>query len=194
MAAAETDEQRKQELLVMSENCATVPENSPQTFWQAIQFVWFIHITLWIESNGHANSFPVFDRLINPLYIKDLQDGKVTEREALDILECFFIKNTDILKLRNAFFSESWAGYPVWQNMIIGGIGADGKDACNEATMLLLKANEEVQTLTADHVFALSQAHVRGSIRQGHFHDTERIGYASLFQRPSLYPSRSGKE
>ncbi|MFR1723195.1 glycyl radical protein [Emergencia timonensis] len=146
MAATETDEQRKQELLVMSENCATVPENSPQTFWQAIQFVWFIHITLWIESNGHANSFPVFDRLINPLYIKDLQDGKVTEREALDILECFFIKNTDILKLRNAFFSESWAGYPVWQNMIIGGIGADGKDACNEATMLLLKANEEVQT------------------------------------------------
>lgn len=70
----------------------------------------------------------------------------MTEREALDILECFFIKNTDILKLRNAFFSESWAGYPVWQNMIIGGIGADGKDACNEATMLLLKANEEVQT------------------------------------------------
>ncbi|SCJ58027.1 4-hydroxyphenylacetate decarboxylase large subunit [uncultured Eubacterium sp.] len=146
MAAAETDEGRKQELLVISENCATVPENSPQTFWQAIQFVWFIHITLWIESNGHANSFPVFDRLINPLYVKDLQEGNVTEREALDILECFFIKNTDILKLRNAFFSESWAGYPVWQNMIIGGIGADGKDACNEATMLLLKANEEVQS------------------------------------------------
>ena len=146
MAEKETDETRKKELLQMSENCAVVPENSPETFWQAIQFVWFIHITLWIESNGHANSFACFDRLINPLYVKDINEGNITEREALDILECFFIKNTDILKLRNAFFSESWAGYPIWQNMIIGGIGADGKDACNEATMLLLNANEEVQT------------------------------------------------
>ena len=146
MAETEKDPERKKELLQISENCMKVPENGPETFWQAIQFVWFIHITLWIESNGHANSFPVFDRLINPLYVKDLETGNITERQALDILECFFIKNTDILKLRNAFFSESWAGYPVWQNMIIGGIGEDGKDACNEATMLLLKANEEVQT------------------------------------------------
>lgn len=146
MAEKEKDEKRKKELFAISENCSVVPENGPSTFWQAIQFVWFIHITLWIESNGHANSFPVFDRLINPYYVKDIEEGKLTERDALEILECFFIKNTDILKLRNAFFSESWAGYPVWQNMVIGGVGEDGKDACNEATMLLLKANEEVQT------------------------------------------------
>ena len=146
MAKNEKDAARKKELLQMSINCKNVPANSPTTFWEAIQFVWIIHITLWIESNGHANSLPLFDRLINPYYVKDKESKVITEREALDILECFFIKLTDILKLRNAFFCESWAGYPVWQNMVIGGIGSDGKDACNEATLLLLKANEEVQT------------------------------------------------
>ena len=146
MAAKETNAERKAELLRMSANCKNVPENSPSSFWEAIQFVWVIHITVWIESNGHSNSFPGFDRVINPLYTADLKAGKVTERAALDILECFFIKVTDILKLRPAFFSESWAGYPVWQNMVIGGVGSYGKDGCNEATMLLLKANEEVQT------------------------------------------------
>lgn len=146
MAEKETNVERKNELLIISQNCKNVPENSPESFWEAIQFVWIVHIILWIESNGHANCFPVFDRLINPYYTSDLKAGKITEREALDILENFFIKLTDILKLRTAFFSESWAGYPVWQNMIIGGVGSDGKDACNEATMLLLKANEEVQT------------------------------------------------
>jgi len=146
MAEKEKDPERKKELEAMSENCRNVPENGPSNFWEAIQFVWIIHITIWIESNGHSNSFAAFDRLINPFYTSDLKSGEITERHALDILECFFLKLTDILKLRPAFFSESWAGYPVWQNMTIGGIGSAGKDACNESTMLLLNANEEVQT------------------------------------------------
>ncbi len=146
LAAEEQDAAWKAELIQMAANCRQVPEHSPETFWQAIQFAWIIHIVLWIESNGHSNSFSSFDRSINPYYVADLKAGRVTERQALDILECFFIKLTDILKLRPAFFSESWAGYPVWQNMTIGGVGNDGRDGCNESTMLLLKANEEVQT------------------------------------------------
>lgn len=146
LAAKETDEERKAELLAMAENCRRVPEFAPETFWQAVQFAWIIHIVMWIESNGHSNSFANFDRTINQYYVDDLEAGRITERQALDILECFFIKLTDILKLRPAYFSESWAGYPIWQNMTIGGVGEDGQDGCNEATMLLLKANEEVQT------------------------------------------------
>ena len=146
MAEKENDPTRKKELEIISEICKNVPQNSPSNFREAIQFVWVIHIVIWIESNGHSNSFAAFDRLINPFYIADLKSGNITEREALDTLECLFLKLTDILKLRPAFFSESWAGYPVWQNMTIGGIGEGGKDSCNESTMLLLKANEEVQT------------------------------------------------
>lgn len=146
MASEESDPERKKELEIMSRNCKNVPENGPNNFWEAIQFVWTIHIVIWIESNGHSNSFASFDRLIDPLYTADIKSGEITERRALDILETFFLKLTDILKLRPAFFSESWAGYPIWQNMTIGGVGPGGKDGCCEATMLLLNANEEVQT------------------------------------------------
>ncbi|MFV0363023.1 MAG: glycyl radical protein [Suipraeoptans sp.] len=146
MAEKESDTERKKELEMMSKNCSNVPENGPTNFWEAIQFVWVVHIAIWIESNGHSNSFASFDRLINPLYMADLEAGTITDRLALDILETLFLKLTDILKLRPAFFSESWAGYPIWQNMTIGGIGPDGRDGCCESTMLMLNANEEVQT------------------------------------------------
>lgn len=146
LAKKESDPKRKAELLEISRNCAHVPANKPSTFFEAVQFVWFIHLVITIESNGHGNSFGRFDQYINPFYVADLNAGRVSEEKALEILECFFIKTTDIIKLRDAFYSESFAGYPVWQNMVIAGQKADGTDACNPLTMLVLKANADVQT------------------------------------------------
>ncbi|MBN7774102.1 glycyl radical protein [Clostridium aminobutyricum] len=146
LAEKEQNETRKRELLTISQNCNNVPEKGPSSFFEAVQFVWFMHIIVTIENNGHGNSLGPFDRYMNDYYVTDLKAGKITEDEAKEMLECLFIKMTDIIKLKNRFYSESFAAYPVWQNMIIGGIGADGKDGCNETTMLVLKANADVQT------------------------------------------------
>lgn len=146
LAEKEQDEKRKAELLTISENCKNVPEHGPGNFYEAVQFVWFMQLIVSIEDNGHGNSLGPFDRYMNDYYVNDLKEGRITEEFALEVLECFFIKLTDIIKLNNRFYSESFAAYPVWQNIIIGGMAPDGSDACNETTMLTLKANEEVQT------------------------------------------------
>lgn len=146
MAEKEEDPVRKEELLEISERCQRVPIEAPRTFADAVQTVWFIHLIISIETNGHGTSFHRFDQYMNPFYVDDLKAGRITEERALEYLECLFIKITDILKLRDKFYSASFAGYPIWQNIIVGGQTADGKDATNETSFLVLKANREVQT------------------------------------------------
>jgi len=139
-------EERRQELLDMAEVCRQVPIKPARTFHEAIQLVWFTHLLVNIESNGHGNSYFTFDRYMNPFYVKDLAEGRITEERAIELIECFFIKNTDILKLRGKFYSASFAGYPLWQNIIVGGRMPDGTDATNETSFLCLKANADVRT------------------------------------------------
>ena len=146
MAEKEEDSDRKEELMEISERCQRVPIEAPRTFADAVQTVWFIHLIISIETNGHGTSFHRFDQYMNPFYVDDLKAGRITEERALEYLECLFIKITDILKLRDKFYSASFAGYPIWQNIIVGGQTADGKDATNETSFLVLKANREVQT------------------------------------------------
>ncbi|WP_034786590.1 pyruvate formate lyase family protein, partial [Ewingella americana] len=52
MAATESREARRSELLSMAENCELIAHQPPQTFWQALQLCYFIQLTLQIESNG----------------------------------------------------------------------------------------------------------------------------------------------
>lgn len=145
-AAAEKDPARKEELLTIAEACRQVPMGPAKTFQQAVQFVWFIHVIINIESNGHGVSFHRFDQYTNEFYEADLKAGRITEDQAIEIIECFFIKITSIMKLRDAFYSQSFAGYPLWQNFIVGGQTPDGKDGANSVSMLCLKANQAVQT------------------------------------------------
>lgn len=146
LAETEEDAVRRQELLDIAEACRQVPLHPARTFQEAVQFVWFIHVIMNIENNGHGESFHRFDQYTNEFYENDLAAGRITEDKAIEILECFFIKVTDIMKLRDKFYSASFAGYPLWQNIIIGGQTADGKDATNPVSFLMLKANQAVQT------------------------------------------------
>lgn len=146
-ADSEKDPVRKQELLDIAEVCSQVPLKPARTFQEAVQFVWFIHVIMNIENNGHGESFHRFDQYTNEFYEADLKAGRITEDKAIEIIECFFIKVTSIMKLRDKFYSQSFAGYPLWQNIIVGGQKPeDGSDATNAISLLCLKANQAVQT------------------------------------------------
>ncbi len=145
--AEETDDLKwKEELLLIANNCENIPGNPAKTFYEAVQFVWFMHLIVNIESNGHGNSFGRFDQYCGPFYEADIKSGKITEGFGIEILCCFYIKCTDLIKLRDKFNSESFAGYPLWQNIIIGGQKADGSDATNALSFAMLEANDAVRT------------------------------------------------
>jgi len=66
LAEVESNPERKQELLTMAGNCRQIPAGPAETFWQAIQTVWFIQLILQIETNGHAISLGRFDQYLWP--------------------------------------------------------------------------------------------------------------------------------
>ena len=145
-AAACTDEKRKAELLAISENCRIVPENPPQTFWQAVQAVWFVHVYFHIEVCTTACGFGRFDQYMWPFYKKDVIDEKtVTREEALEILECLYLKTNEVYEVRDNWYATAFAGYPMWQTLVVGGQTPAGEDATNALSYLCLEAASDLQ-------------------------------------------------
>lgn len=147
LAEAEADPARKAELEKIADVCSNVPENEPRDFWEAIQFVWFLQLTIQIEDNGHSIAIGRLDQNLYPYYKKSVLEGDMAAEDAEELLAALYIKCTEILKLRDSFDSLAFAAYPMWQQMAIGGLGRDGKDATNELTFAVFRAWDLVQTV-----------------------------------------------
>ncbi|WP_165445441.1 glycyl radical protein [Bacilliculturomica massiliensis] len=146
MAEKESDEKRKAELLQIAANCGNVPEKAPQSTYEALQFFWFMHLIMQIETNGHSIGLGRFDQTMYPFYKKDLEEGRITFDQCVEMIECLWIKITEIIKVRDDFDAQAFAGYPMWQNCAVGGVTPDGKDAVNEFSFCILQATSEVKT------------------------------------------------
>lgn len=136
----EASGKRKEELLQISEICKRVPYYPASNFREAVQSVWFIQLILQIESNGHSLSYGRFDQFINPYLTKDLDNGTISEDEAVELLTNLWIKTLTINKVRSQSHTFSSAGSPLYQNVTIGGQTKDGKDAVNKASYLILQS------------------------------------------------------
>lgn len=145
MAAICTDEERKEQLLTMAENCRIVPENPPQNFQQAAQLVWFTHLAIMMEYNSNDNCLGRFDQYMYPFYLKDLEEG-VSEAFIADVIHEFKLKIAEMWEVRTTRESIAYPGCPLWIHMMIGGVLPDGTDGCNELTRLILHCMEDLQT------------------------------------------------
>lgn len=145
-AALCTDDKRKKELLLIAENCRVVPENPPQTFYQALQALWFVHVYFYIEVCTTACGFGRFDQYMWPFYKKDvLEEKNLTEEEALELIECLYLKTCEVYEVRDNWYATAFAGYPMWQTLMVGGQTRDGKDATNKLSYLALRAADELK-------------------------------------------------
>ncbi len=140
MSEKESDQNRKEELLNISHICSKVPYYPADTFQEAVQSVWFIQLILQIESNGHSLSYGRFDQYMYPYYKKDKEEGKITDDEVLELLDCLWIKTLTINKVRSQAHTLSSAGSPMYQNVTIGGQTVDKKDAVNDLSFLVLRS------------------------------------------------------
>jgi len=139
-AEKQSDPVRKKELQNLSRICSRVPEYPATGFYEAVQSVWFLQLILQIESSGHSLSFGRFDQFMYPYYKKDIDNGSITEDGALELLESLWLKTFTINKIRSNSHTKFSAGSPMYQNVCIGGQHADGTDAVNELSYLVLKS------------------------------------------------------
>lgn len=138
------DPARKQELLVIAQNCANVPEKGAEGFYEACQSFWFVQQLLQIESSGHSISPGRFDQYMYPYYKKDLDSGRITREFAQELMDCVWVKLNDLNKCRDAASAEGFAGYSLFQNLIAGGQNSEGIDVTNDLSFMCIQASMHV--------------------------------------------------
>ena len=146
LAGAEPDADRAAELRAIAENCRHVPAHPPETFWQAVQFVWFTQLGGILSENPLALNPGRFDQYMDPYYEADLAAGRVTPDFAQELVEALWLKYSEWVWTISANTADYFAGYNQFQNLTVGGKTRDGQDAANPVSYMALRATEEVRT------------------------------------------------
>ena len=140
MALKESNPDRKAELEKIATACAHVPEFPARNFGEACQSFWFVQLLLQVESSGHSISPGRFDQYMYPFYKKDVDAGLITIEQAQELIDCIWVKLNDINKVRDAGSADGFAGYGMFQNLIVGGQNVHGRDATNDLSYMCLEA------------------------------------------------------
>ncbi len=145
MLAEEKDILRRAELLQIAQICRRVPENPASTFHEALQSFYFYHTGLFMEQNAASYNPGRMDQYLLPYYRADLESGRINQNQAQELLDCLWIKFSEPCLFQDAVTAEFAAGYPMFQNVCVGGIDEAGRDAVNELSYLIIQASIDVQ-------------------------------------------------
>ena len=140
LAAEEKDPVRAGELREMARICRKVPEYPAETFREALQSFWFTFLMVCPSPTSTAGRF---DQYMYPYYRRDIDEGRITDGEVLELLEIVRCKVMKLNRVSGKANRAKNAGMAKWYNWTIGGQKADGSDATNELTYLLLEAAQE---------------------------------------------------
>ncbi|MGI6000673.1 MAG: glycyl radical protein [Candidatus Merdisoma sp.] len=144
MAAACGNERRRQELSLIAANCRRVPYEPARTYFEAVQSFWFVILIDYCGQNGSSISDGRVDQIFRPYFERDLAEGVLTRDEAQEILECFWIKHSDVIKAGTYSSVRNNGGFSTANNLVIGGLDENGDDAVCDFTYLCLDAEENV--------------------------------------------------
>ena len=144
MAKKCPDEKRAAELMQISRNCRRVPEHGAESFYEACQSFWFVQMLIQTEASGHSISPGRFDRYMYPYYKADLDRGDITRAQAQELIDCIWVKLNDLNKVRDALSAEGFAGYSLFQNLIVGGQDERGLDTTNDLSFMCITASMHV--------------------------------------------------
>lgn len=137
MAEQEANDTRKKELLMIGKICRRVPEYPAESFREAIQAFWFTFLLVCPSPTAAAGRF---DQYMYPYYQKDRKTGKITDDEVLELIEILRMKDMKLNRVSGKANRKKNSGMAKWHNWTLGGVKADGSDAANALTSLVMKA------------------------------------------------------
>ena len=159
LALGEGDPDRKAELERMSAICRRVPAEKPATFHEALQYYWFVHVGVITELNTWDAFNPGhLDQHLYPFYKKDLKEGTLTREGARELLQAFWIKfNNHPAPPKIGVTARESNTYTDFTLVNVGGLNADGNDAVNELSYLILEVVEEMRILQPGSMVQVSR-------------------------------------
>ena len=159
MAASESDPARKKELGDMAAICRKVPAHAPETVHEMLQHYWFIHLGVISELNPWDCFNPGrLDQHLFPVYKKEMGRGTVTPDKLDELLGCFWIKfNNHPSPPKIGVTASESNTYTDFCLINLGGVKADGTDAVNELTYVLLDVIKEMRLLQPGSMVQISR-------------------------------------
>lgn len=198
LAAVESDAGRKAELNTMADICRRVPAHAPQTFHEALQHYWFIHLGVITEVNPWDSFNPGrLDQHLFPFYQKELAAGTLTAESARELLQSFWIKfNNHPSPPKIGVTAQESNTYTDFALINLGGVKPDGSDAVNELTFLILDVIEEMRLLQPSSMIQVSKKNPDRFIARTLEILKTGFGQPSIFNTDAIIQelTRQGKE
>ncbi len=201
----EKNESRRDELLDIISVCRRVPENAPETFHEALQHYWFIHVGVITELNPWDSFNPGrLDQHLYPFYKADIERGHLTPQRAKELLQAFWIKfNNHPSPPKMGVTALESNTYTDFALINLGGLNSEGGDAVNELTFILLDVIEEMRLLQPSSMVLVSKRSperfvkraieiIRTGFGQPSFFNADTIVMQLLRQGKSLTDARAG--
>jgi trans-4-hydroxy-L-proline dehydratase len=159
LALKEKDKKRKDELETMAGICCRVPANAPRTFWEALQYYWFVHLGVITELNTWDSFNPGrLDQHLYPFYMRDIESGLLNEDSAKELLQSFWVKfNNQPAPPKVGVTAQESNTYTDFCLINVGGVTPEGEDAANELTYVILDVVEEMRLLQPSSMVQVSK-------------------------------------
>ncbi len=159
LASTENDTGRKNELEAMAGICKRIPENKPNTFWEALQYYWFVHIGVITELSTWDSFNPGrLDQHLYPFYKQDVESGLLTHEQAKELLMSFWVKfHNQPAPPKVGVTAQESNTYTDFCLINVGGLNEKGEDATNEMTYLILDVIEEMRLLQPSSMVQVSK-------------------------------------
>lgn len=205
LAQIEKDKQRKDELETIALICKRVPANAPRTFWEALQYYWFVHLGVITELNTWDSFNPGrLDQHLYSFYKRDIESGLLTEESAKELLQSFWVKfNNQPAPPKIGVTAAESGTYTDFCLINVGGVTPEGEDATNDLTYVILDVIEEMRLLQPSSMVQVSKKNpdrllkrtmkiVKTGFGQPSIFNTEAIIQEMLRHGKSLIDARCG--
>ena len=205
LASGENNKTRKDELETMTGICERIPANAPKTFWEALQYYWFVHLGVITELNTWDSFNPGrLDQHLYPFYKRDIESGLLTDEKARELLQSFWIKfNNQPAPPKVGITAKESNTYTDFCLINLGGVKENGNDAVNELTYILLYVIEEMRLLQPSSMIQVSKKNpdkfikralqiIKTGYGQPSIFNTDAIIQEMLRQGKSIEDARNG--
>jgi pyruvate formate-lyase/glycerol dehydratase family glycyl radical enzyme len=130
-AQTENDAARKEELKAIAAICERVPAGPARTFHEALQSIYLTQVYLnWESPRIVSQTAGRIDLYLYPYFVRDLTEGEITRERAQELLDCYLIKMSHVNR---------------GNHISVGGYRADGGDATNEISHMIIEAMKKVR-------------------------------------------------
>ncbi|MBC8247404.1 MAG: hypothetical protein H8E81_07450 [Deltaproteobacteria bacterium] len=187
-AGRATDAEDKKRLEEIARTCEWVPENPPRSLLEALQSFYFIHVVRYIEFSTLGIGVR-FDKVFGSYYDRDIQAGKITRDEALELLQLLWMKFQDLGIVYSPTVSSVYGGVASLQGITLGGVDENGEDVTNEMTYLVLETAKTMRLLEPSIALRYHDGTPDKLLSQATDVIHTGLGYPALFNDKSLIPA-----